>query len=236
MSDVSNSWAGGGCSLGADQAAHLAHLNARDTTLVYASRAPQADIARLKARMGWGMPWGMPWYTITDSFDADSGVDEWHGHNAFIRDSGRIFRTYFINGRGDEAMASPPMNLKDRRCTEMISKVPGSIDREVTPCQERLQASPDHWLSLAAVPTFAMMALLTRIRGGSAPDMLCSAAQGHDRQPTRASARELRPAASGWPAGHRRPALGGAKELCAFGDVYGPAPPVTLTSDTYALG
>src|ERR1700682_1209106 len=40
-----------GCSLGADQAAHLAHLNARDTTLAYASRAPQADIARLKARM-----------------------------------------------------------------------------------------------------------------------------------------------------------------------------------------
>ena len=46
-----------GCSLGADQVAHLAHLNARDTTLVYASRAQQADIARLKARMGWEMPW-----------------------------------------------------------------------------------------------------------------------------------------------------------------------------------
>src|ERR1700687_3509670 len=29
-----------GCSLGADQAAHLAHLNARDTPLVYAARAP----------------------------------------------------------------------------------------------------------------------------------------------------------------------------------------------------
>ncbi len=71
-----------GCSLGADQVAHLAHLNARDTTLVYASRAPQADIARLKARMGWEMPW----YTITDSFDADFGVDEWHGHNVFFRD------------------------------------------------------------------------------------------------------------------------------------------------------
>src|SRR5437588_730255 len=37
-----------GCSLGADQVAHLAHLNARDTTLVYASLAPQADIVRLK--------------------------------------------------------------------------------------------------------------------------------------------------------------------------------------------
>ena len=91
-----------GCSLGADQVAHLAHLNARDTTLAYASRAQQADIARLKARMGWEMPW----YTITDSFDVDFGADQWHGHNAFIRDGERVFRTYFINGRGDEAMGT----------------------------------------------------------------------------------------------------------------------------------
>src|SRR5260370_6323676 len=35
-----------GCSLGADQVAHLAHLNARDTTLPYASRAPQGDALR----------------------------------------------------------------------------------------------------------------------------------------------------------------------------------------------
>ncbi len=91
-----------GCSFGADQVAHLAHLNARDTTLAYVSRAPQPDIARLKARMGWQMPW----YSITDSFDRDHGVDEWHGHNVFFRDGERIFRTYFINGRGDEAMGS----------------------------------------------------------------------------------------------------------------------------------
>ncbi|HEY3852366.1 MAG TPA: hypothetical protein VGL87_15430 [Steroidobacteraceae bacterium] len=38
-------------------------------------------------------------------------------------------------------------------------------------------AAPDHWLSLAAAPTFAMMALLTRIHGGSMPDMLCPAGQ-----------------------------------------------------------
>jgi predicted dithiol-disulfide oxidoreductase (DUF899 family) len=91
-----------GCSLGADQVAHLAHLNARDTTLAYASRAPQKDIERLKARMGWKMPW----YTITDSFDTDFGVDEWHGHNVFIRDGDKVFRTYFINDRGDEAMGT----------------------------------------------------------------------------------------------------------------------------------
>jgi predicted dithiol-disulfide oxidoreductase (DUF899 family) len=92
-----------GCSLGADQVAHLAHLNARDTTLVYASRAPQADVARLKARMGWEK---IPWYTITDSFDTDFGVAEYHGHNAFIRDGDKVFRTYFINVRGDEAMGT----------------------------------------------------------------------------------------------------------------------------------
>ena len=91
-----------GCSLGADQVSHLAHLNTRDTTLAWASRAPQADIARLKARRGWEMPW----YTMLDSFDVDFGVDQWHGHNAFFRDGDKVFRTYFINSRGDEAMGS----------------------------------------------------------------------------------------------------------------------------------
>ncbi len=91
-----------GCSMVADQVAHIAHLNARDTTLAFVSRAPQTDIARLKARMGWEIPW----YSITDGFDADFGVDEWHGTNVFFRDGDRVFRTYFINSRGDEAMGS----------------------------------------------------------------------------------------------------------------------------------
>src|SRR5712664_3954200 len=60
-----------GCSMLADQVAHLAHLNARDATLVFASRAWQKDIERVKARMGWEMPW----FTMTDGFDADFGVD-----------------------------------------------------------------------------------------------------------------------------------------------------------------
>lgn len=69
-----------------------------DTTLAFASRAGQKDIASLKTRMGWEMPW----YTITDDF----GEDEWHGTNVFIRDGDRVFRTYFVNNRGDEAMGS----------------------------------------------------------------------------------------------------------------------------------
>jgi predicted dithiol-disulfide oxidoreductase (DUF899 family) len=92
-----------GCSMVADQVAHPAHLNERDTSLAFASRAPQSDIERLKARMGWGH---IPWYTMTDDFDADFGVDLWHGTNAFIRDGDRVFRTYFIDARGDEAMGS----------------------------------------------------------------------------------------------------------------------------------
>jgi predicted dithiol-disulfide oxidoreductase (DUF899 family) len=92
-----------GCSMIADHVGNLAHLNARDTTLVFASRAPQADIDRLKARMGWQH---IPWYTMTDGFDADFSVDEWHGTNAFIRDGDREFRTYFVNNRGDEVFGN----------------------------------------------------------------------------------------------------------------------------------
>ena len=91
-----------GCSFGADQVAHPAHLNARDTTLAYVSRAPQSEIQGLKERMGWEL---IPWYTLTDDFDKDFDVNDWHGTNAFIRDDdGRIYRTYFIDARGDEQM------------------------------------------------------------------------------------------------------------------------------------
>src|SRR3954462_1805527 len=86
-----------GCSFGADQVAHPAHLNARDTTLAYVSRAPQAAIQDLKQRMGWEL---IPWYTISDDFDMDFGLDEWHATNAFIREDDGIYRTYVIDSRG----------------------------------------------------------------------------------------------------------------------------------------
>ena len=229
-----------GCSLGADQVAHLAHLNARDTTLAYASRAPQADIARLKARMGWEMPW----YTITDSFDTDFGVDEWHGHNVFIRDGEHVFRTYFINSRGDEAMgtiwsyldvdaARPPggvggfarglpadpavqvvelarqyaaeptrpevgRGVECRRggvegCREILSprcvrqamrsftmsEALGGSDSDATGRERRTKAAlgAAGWLSLAAAPTFAIMALLTSVLGSGNMAMICAAGQ-----------------------------------------------------------
>jgi predicted dithiol-disulfide oxidoreductase (DUF899 family) len=91
-----------GCSFVADQVAHLAHLNARDTTLVFVSRASQEEIARLRERMGWEIPW----YTLTDGFDADFDVDEWHGTNVFLNEGGEISRTYLVDKRGDEQMGN----------------------------------------------------------------------------------------------------------------------------------
>ena len=92
-----------GCSMVADQVAHPAHLSGRDTRLVFASRASQEQIRDLQERHGWEL---IPWYTITDGFDADFDVDQWHGHNAFIREGDEIYRTYFVDGRGDEALGS----------------------------------------------------------------------------------------------------------------------------------
>ena len=92
-----------GCSFVADQVAHPAHLGGRDTSLAFVSRAPQAEIQGLKERHGWQH---IPWYEITDDFDKDFGVDEWHGTNAFIREGDRIYRTYFIDARGDERMGN----------------------------------------------------------------------------------------------------------------------------------
>jgi predicted dithiol-disulfide oxidoreductase (DUF899 family) len=95
-----------GCSLMADHVGDLSHLNARDTTLVYVSRGPQEDIVRIKDRMGWNIPW----YTIVPksgtAFDTDFDVDQWHGTNAFIRGGDEIYRTYFVNNRGDEAFGT----------------------------------------------------------------------------------------------------------------------------------
>ncbi len=92
-----------GCSMVADQVSNPAHLGGRDTALAFVSRAPQEEIQGLKARHGWDF---IPWYSLTDEWDKDFGVDLWHGHNAFIREDGQIYRTYFVDARGDEALGS----------------------------------------------------------------------------------------------------------------------------------
>jgi predicted dithiol-disulfide oxidoreductase (DUF899 family) len=93
-----------GCSFMADHVPNLSHLNARDTTLVFVSRASQSDLRPIIDRMGWSH---IPWFSMLDDFDADFGVDQWHGTNYFIRgEDDRVFRTYSTSGRGDEVTAN----------------------------------------------------------------------------------------------------------------------------------
>ena len=65
----------------------------------------------------------------------------------------------------------------DERCVEMVSNTTDSAAAKVGQHRERPQASAERLLSLAAAPTFAIMALLTWVNGGgSMSDMLCAAA------------------------------------------------------------
>ena len=92
-----------GCAMFVDNIGHLAHLHARDTSLVLVARAPSAEIEAFKKRMGWTIPWVS---SAGSSFDADFGVTAGFGLNVFLRDGDEIFRTYFTSGRGVEALGS----------------------------------------------------------------------------------------------------------------------------------
>lgn len=91
-----------GCSMYADQLGNTAHLQSRDTRFVAVSRGPQDVLHRYRRRMGWRFPW----YTTLDAFDRDHDVDQWHGTNVFLRDGDDVYRTYFVDGRGDEALGT----------------------------------------------------------------------------------------------------------------------------------
>jgi predicted dithiol-disulfide oxidoreductase (DUF899 family) len=96
-----------GCSMVVDQICHLAHLRARDTSLVLVSRALPVQIEPYKQRMRWDLPW----YSSSGSdFNIDFGVSrnegETFGLSVFVRDGERVYRSYFTSGRGVEALGS----------------------------------------------------------------------------------------------------------------------------------
>lgn len=104
-----------GCSMVADQVCHLAHLHARDTSFALVSRAPIAKIEPYRLRMGWTIPWVSSFGT---DFNVDFGLSpetpqpteyqdgETFGLSVFFRDGDDVFRTYFTNRRGVEALGS----------------------------------------------------------------------------------------------------------------------------------
>ncbi|HEX2301222.1 MAG TPA: DUF899 family protein, partial [Pseudonocardiaceae bacterium] len=81
----------------------LAHLHARDTSLVLVSRAPWSEIEAFRKRMGWTVPW---YSSVGSTFDAAFDVTTGFGLNVFLRDGEQVFRTYFTTGRGVEGLGS----------------------------------------------------------------------------------------------------------------------------------
>ncbi|MET0387102.1 MAG: thioredoxin family protein [Polyangiales bacterium] len=112
------------CSMLADHLdGALAHLAARDVSLVVISRAPYAEIAAFKARMGWRFPWFSSYRTDFNqdyhvSFTPEQAAsgdayynfgangfpsEEGPGVSVFAKDAaGDVFHTYSTYARGAE--------------------------------------------------------------------------------------------------------------------------------------
>jgi predicted dithiol-disulfide oxidoreductase (DUF899 family) len=90
-----------GCSLLVDNMANLAHLHARDTTLVVTAPAPLEESEPYRKRMGWTVPW---YSTHGSDFTADCGAGQSFGVSVFLRDGEDVFRTYFTTGRGGDLL------------------------------------------------------------------------------------------------------------------------------------
>ncbi len=122
-----------GCSFKSDHVdGALAHLEAHDVTLVTVSRAPLAEIAPFRERMGWRFRWVSSYgsdfnYDFHVSFTAEEAaagsvdynyskqpflIEEGSGISVFYRDGdGAVYHTYSTFGRGDELVDTTYMYL-----------------------------------------------------------------------------------------------------------------------------
>lgn len=96
-----------GCSWVVDAMSHLAHLNARDVSLVLVSRSKLENLLNYRTRMGWDAPW---YSSLGTTFNDDMGAtvdgEENHMVSVFVRDGDDIWRTYFTEDRGVEHLGS----------------------------------------------------------------------------------------------------------------------------------
>jgi predicted dithiol-disulfide oxidoreductase (DUF899 family) len=96
-----------GCSMTVDAMGHIAHLNARDTSMALVSRAPLAKLTDYRQRMGWTVPWYSSYGTdFNFDFDVTEGDKEKSAVSVFLRDGDNVYRTYVTSGRGDEMLGS----------------------------------------------------------------------------------------------------------------------------------
>ncbi len=93
-----------GCSRRIDDAGHLAHLHARDTSFCAVALALYARLAAMRERKGWTVPF---YSSHGSDFNVDMGAtvdgDEDFGLSVFFRDDdGNVYRTYHTTARGVE--------------------------------------------------------------------------------------------------------------------------------------
>jgi predicted dithiol-disulfide oxidoreductase (DUF899 family) len=135
-----------GCSFFVDQISNLAHLHARDTSLVLVSVAPLANIMRYKQRMGWTIPW---YSSVNSDFNVDFGLSrkagETFGLSAFFRDGDTVYRNYHTNGRGVEMLGRRHRINGGGGMTSTAPKVSGvvfSVFSDLSTAVERSESAP----------------------------------------------------------------------------------------------
>lgn len=96
------------CSFWIDNIGNLAHLNARDTTLVVDCPAPLEQSLPFRERMGWTLPWVSS--HDSDFFDDfhvemdEPGVRERPGVSVFLRDGDVVYHTHSTYRRGADVL------------------------------------------------------------------------------------------------------------------------------------
>ena len=115
-----------GCSFNSGQMRELSYLHARDVTYAVFCEGPFDASDRYRAFMGWEMPW----YSVPES-SVDGLIAGRHfGMKVcYLRDSDRVFETYWTTARGCEVM----------------NGTFGILDMTVYGRQEHFEDSPEGW-------------------------------------------------------------------------------------------
>jgi predicted dithiol-disulfide oxidoreductase (DUF899 family) len=97
-----------GCTFFNGQVRELSYLHSRDVTYATFCEGPYDESVRYRDFMGWDVPW----YSARDSGE-QLLAGRWFGVNAnYVRDSDRVFETYWTSWRGAEKVA-PSYTLLD---------------------------------------------------------------------------------------------------------------------------
>ena len=117
-----------GCSMFADSVTHPAHLNARDTTLVFVSAAPQERIESY--RRPDGMERALVHAGRGDHFSRDFDVEEYFGINVFIRDDDEVF-PHLLRQRAWCRDDRIPLHRRSSTSRRSVAKRPGRTPRRI---------------------------------------------------------------------------------------------------------